>query len=641
MNNEAIVHSSNMDMPKTRANYSTLIDKIPLIPLRKKPNGPLLRRRLNRFYFLQLLIVVAAMTPVFISASPAWKAFGLGIVWPGAGFLYAGGVLGLIFGVLAFAAFLASLFYWWARGIILLPPAVLLAGAALSGVYIGDGAGWQWVEWFAPAGLAAFHGYLFLRRKKQFVVGLEKAKAMTAELANVKPLLRDSPVAIRPAMTDPQVAEFRRMLDLALQPVDQWQGFSFHDKWQQDSLRYQICTPTWNLAMIQYSQLPSFHGYLNRAQENLIRKHIDRKTWDYWRYESLWGNFSYQKDPIAIDNIMLSGFLGVSLGMFETASGSSLFKAPGSLTFRWDESTAFEYSHSTLCETLIKNFKRYDIGWFPCEPRWVYSMCNLVGFNALLFHDKRHGTHYADQVADRFYDTMENEMLLSDGRLRVCTSTPFGFSVPTLSGLFGEAWGIRFLTTFTPEKAERLWEVLKRQFISIDAKGNIEYKLMEFGWDTRQPSDFRRWADINPLVVTLWAATEMGDQQVIDGISRKMDEKYGEGMAQALTFGTTNTLRDMVNKGLPEAIGRGPVLKDAVYPEVIVTHAVSDGESLDLVLLPGQGAVTTTLTLGRLNPGRRYAVQQTGIEFQVAADGAATVELNLDAKQTLKIVPLG
>ena len=75
---------------------------------------------------------------------------------------------------------------------------------------------------------------------------------------------------------------------------------------------------SWNLAFGQYTQLPAFHGYLNQAQENLIRKHIDRKTWNYWQWESLWGNFEYEKNPIRTDNIMLSGFLGVSLGLFET-----------------------------------------------------------------------------------------------------------------------------------------------------------------------------------------------------------------------------------------------------------------------------------------------------------------------------------
>lgn len=615
-----------------------LIASIPPIPIKPKLHGPLIEQRLRRFYAALFGIAVIGMLPVLMGASPAWKAFGLGIVWPGAGFLYAGGILGPLLALATFAIFMVSIFYWWARGILPLPPAVVLIGATASAMYAGGSEGWHWVEWATPLGLAAFHLTLFLRRRKQFAAGIQKAREFNAAVAQITPVMRDTPTGIRPEMTEPQITEMRRMLDLALQPVDQWEGFTTHDKWQQEALRYQVCTPTWNLAMIQYSQLPSFRGYLSQAQENLIRKHIDRKTWDYWRYESLWGNFTYEKDPVAIDNIMLSGFLGVSLGMFEAAGNSSVFSAPGSLTFRWDDKLAFEYSHSKLCEAITHNFKRYDFGWFPCEPRWVYSMCNLVGLNALLFHDNRHGTHYADDVMDRFQATLDGEMLLPDGRLRVCTSAPFGFTVPTLSGLFGEAWGIRFITSFAPDKAERLWEVLKREFITIRPDGNIDYKLMELGWDTRQPSDFRRWADINPLVLTLWAATEMGDHPVIDAVSRKLDEKYGAGTAESLTYGTANTVRDMVTKGLPQALRDGPILASAVYPAVIVSHAVSDGSALDLTLQPGNGACQAELGLAQLKPGELYRVQG-GAEFRASANGTATVSIALDAKQRLRIVP--
>ena len=618
-----------------------LIDKIPPIPLRKRLHGPLVARRLRFFYAGLALVALAGMLPVLLNASVDWKAFGLGVVWPGAGFLYDGGVLGVVLAGVSFALFMASLFYWWARGILPLPPLVLVGSAALAGAWAGGRAPWNWVEWAAPAGLVLFHLALARKRAREFKAGLARAKNVNEIIPTVPPLLRDAPTVARAEMTAPQIAEFRRMLDLALQPVDEWKGFSMDDKWQQGALRYQICTPSWNLAMCQYSQLPAFHGYLNQAQKNLILKHVHRKTWDYWRYESLWGNFSYEKDPVRIDNIMLSGFLALSVGMFETASGTSEFAAPGALTFRWDENTAFPYSHSSLCQALVNNFNRYDLGWFVCEPRWIYSMCNLVGMNALLLHDARHGTDYAKKIMPRFQRTMDEEMSLSDGRLRVCTSSLFGFTVPSLSGLFGEAWGVRFMTSFAPGDAERLWEVLKRQFISAGPDGAVQYKLLELGWDTRQPSDFKRWADINPLVVTLWSALEMGDTEMVEGISRKMDAKYGAGTAESMTWGTTNTIRDMITKGLPEAWRTGPILAEAVYPDVIVTRAVSDGEALNLVLHPGNGEVEAKLGLARLRPQARYRVQSSGYEFAASPDGKAELLVPLRERTQLDIVPVG
>jgi hypothetical protein len=439
-----------------------------------------------------------------------------------------------------------------------------------------------------------------------------------------------------------QIAEFRRMLDLALQPVDSWTGFSFGDTWQDGALRYQLCTMSWNLSLGQYTQLPAFHGYLNTAQENLIRKKTDRKTWNYWYWESLWGNLKPDKNPVHLDNIMLTGFLGVSLGLFETASGTSPFAAPDSLPFRWDDQTAFPYSHSALLEEVVKNYKRYDYGWFPCEPRWIYSMCNLVGRTSLALHDARHGTDYVDAIGDRFEQTMRDEMMLPDGRIKVCTSTLFGFQVPSLSGLFGETWGIRFLTPHAPEQAERLWQILKQDFISRKPDGGLDFKLLPLGWDTRKPANFsyEQWPELNPLIMVLWAALEMGDEEIVSAVREEITRRNGEGVADSMTWSKRNTVRDMVNKGLPEAWAKGPLLADARYPETIVTRAVSDGSALNLVLQPGAGACQTELGFSRLRPGGGYRLRQTDEPVIAGPDGTARLMVTLDGRTELDLVPV-
>ena len=339
---------------------------------------------------------------------------------------------------------------------------------------------------------------------------------------------------------------------------------------------------------------------------------------------------------------MLSGFLGVSLGLFETSSGTAPFAAPGALTFRWDEKTAFPYSHETMLEEVVKNFKRYDLGWFPCEPKWVYSMCNLVGHTALALHDARHGTDMVDRIGSRFEQTMEQEMMMADGRIKVCTSTPFGFTVPSLSGLFGETWGIRFLTPHAPEQAERLWQVLKQDFLSRKPDGSLDFRLLPLGWDTRKPANFsfKEWPELNPLTMVLWAALEMGDDEIVQATRATIDEMYHPGMADALTWSKRNTVRDMVTKGLPDVWKTGPILADATYPEAVVTRAVSDGSALNLVLRAGSDPCTTSLGFGRLVPGRTYRVVQTGETLQAGADGTATLAFNLDKRSEIDLVPL-
>ncbi len=626
--------------PRNDAAPPRLIERIPPIPDIRSLHGPITRRLLRRFYAGLAAIYVVGLLPVLLDTSAQWKAFGLGLLFPGAGFLYAGGVLGVLFAVGSFAAFMVILFIWWARGVLAGPPGVLLGTALLSAAWMRGGIGIGWMEAGIPIAVAAFHGGLAVQRRRTFAATRRRALDLNPKIAAIEPILRDYAVEAGDEMKPGQIGEFRRMLDLALQPVDSWTGFPMNDTWQDGALRYQICTMSWNLALGQYTQLPAFHGYLNQAQENLIHKHIHRNTWNYWYWESLWGNFKADKNPVHIDNIMLTGFLGVSLGMFETASGTSPFKAPGSLTFRWNDKTAFPYSHSSMLEEVVKNYQRYDYGWFPCEPRWIYSMCNLVGRTALEFHDKRHGTRYSGAIAERFEKTMVEEMMLPDGRVKVCTSAPFGFTVPSLSGLFGETWGIRFLTPHAPEQAERLWQIMKQDFIHVMPDGGLDFRLLPLGWDTRKPADFSKWPELNPLVMVLWAASEMGDEEIIAATRKTMNERYGEGIADAMSWAGRNTVRNMVNKGLPDAWANGPLLSEALYPETIVTRAVSDGKALSLVLQPGGTGGKVHLGFSRLMPARRYRVRQTGAELIADADGTGGLDVVLDTRSEIDLVPL-
>jgi hypothetical protein len=617
-----------------------IVDRVPLIPVRERLHGRLTARRLYRFYALLGAVFLIGIAPILLGMSAQWKAFGLGLLFPGAGFLYAGGVVGVLGAALSVIAFAVIMFIWWARGVILGPPAVMVGTALLAAAWIEGSGGVVWMEWTIPGAVLALHGWLALGRRRTFAKAKSRGAELNAILAKTAPVLRDVPTIAEPEMPPSQIAEFRRMMDLALQPVDSWNGFSTADTWQDGALRYQICTMSWNLALGQYTRTPAFHGYLNTAQENLIRKHIDRKTWNYWYWESLWGNLKIEKNPVTTDNIMLSGFLGVSLGLFETASGTSPFAAPGSLTFRWDEKTAFPYSHATMLQEVVKNFQRYDLGWFPCEPRWIYSMCNLVGRTSLELHDARHGTDFVAQIGNRFDRTMEEEMMMADGRIKVCTSSPFGFQVPSLSGLFGETWGIRFMTPYDPAGAERLWEVMKQDFIGIKPDGSLDFRLLPFGWDTRKPADFSRWPELNPLMVTLWAALEMGDEPIIDATMKAIDQRYGEGVAASQVWGGRNTIRDMVLRGLPDAWAKGPILGEATYPDIIVGRAVTDGQALDLVLHPGNGDVQSEIGLERLVPGRTYRVAQTEQRFAAGHDGKARLMVSLAGRTPLHIVPV-
>jgi len=181
---------------------------------------------------------------------------------------------------------------------------------------------------------------------------------------------------------------------------------------------------------------------------------------------------------------------------------------------------------------------------------------------------------------------------------------------------------------------------MKQEYISVKPDGTLDFKLLPLGWDTRKPADFSRWAELNPLIVTMWAALEMGDDPVIAATSRTIDSRYGEGVAASMTWGRRNTIRDMVNKGLPDAWAKGPILSDARYPDVIVARAVTDGQALSLILHPGGDRVEADLGLSRLVPGRSYRVVQSGAAIIADAQGRGAVKARIDGRTPIDIVPV-
>jgi len=95
-----------------------------------------------------------------------------------------------------------------------------------------------------------------------------------------------------------------------------------------------------------------------------------------------------------------------------------------------------------------------------------------------------------------------------------------------------------------------------------------------------------------------------------------------------------------VAHGVPDAWRSGPVLAECAYPDVLVARAVTDGQALDLVLLPGAGAVRTPLAIERLVPGRTYAVTgATTGEVTADASGRAVVEVDLGARLEVRLAP--
>jgi len=622
-----------------------------------EPRGvlpPVTARRMRRALLGYAVAWLLGLLPAVLGAGPSLTALGLGVVFPGGGLFATGHP---VWGAVAVVVFVLSLVVWWFAAPVVLPPLVWLA-AAVASALTATGAesvpAWRvaTVAALAPVLLTAAHLVHRLRHAAQVRTG----RALNARLAEVEfevtgppALPTDLPVA---ESSPEDLARLRYALDLALQPLDEFDGFTHLDQYREAALRYQLNALGYGVAMSQYTRTPAFTGYVAEAQSNAITKMLQRRVWGYWAKENAWGNLSTNRDPVANrENIMLTGFQGLMVGMYETLNDDR-FSRPGGLTYRWSDAEAYPHDFGALAASIHRNMAGSDYTLFPCEPNWVYSICNTYGLNTLISHDRLHGTGYVPDILDRLRHAYETEFLRPDGRIVGIRARHLG-----LSWNFWASPSIQLNTAYwlhagLPEIAHRTWWLLRENQLTLDG-GRLS---LPFCTSNRlDPGDYTLGRDTFGLVAATMAAREIGDEEYAAAAQATLDERepvasahgalrYGEasGLANLYgvlgRFGRHSGLRDLLNHGAPPAWRTGPRLAGAAYPDVLVARAVTDGKALDLTLRPGAGPVRTTLELDRLLPHREYTVAGARVGT-VTADtaGRALVEIDLGDRLELRL----
>jgi hypothetical protein len=629
------------------------ISKVPLVPIRNRQFGPLVLRRRWRTFSIWAAVLTTCWFLLSQNLSVSANAFALSAMVPGAGFLYAGGIVGITLAVVAFVALPASMINWFASGNM---TGVLLAwfgGAGLAAWYAayfatGPSVGVATYTPFVALGVVALWTMIV---RLNFRRGVAAARATNEVIASIQtPLLREFPaVSAEPELNEHELLIARATFDKALQPLNQWDGFELDvEQWQLMATRYVLYQATTSIANVHYLHTPSFTGYARAGMENLILKNLDKRIWSFWFWENLWGNFDANPDPIRRDNIMITGFLSTHIGLFETLFQDQRFDRESALVWRWSDKKQFRYSYSQMIAALMHNYGRYDVSWMPCEPNLIYSMCNINGFNALQIYDRLRGTNNWERIRARVERSFEEEFMHADGRVVCLLFNRIGLQAPTLSSVVGESSGIPGLMAMWPEKAERLWHVMKRKFLKRQPDGSYEIKMVDFGWDNWDATNIggavttiKRAQQQRARFLLMQAAVQIGDTEVAHALSTQLDAQFGVGTAMAIQLGHGKAaLRNLVLKGMPEAWRTGPVLEEARYPDVLVARAVSDGRALELVIRPGSGAKPVRLGFDRLLPAKRYTVSgaDTG---EIVADslGRASLVVNLHDRQEVRIVP--
>jgi hypothetical protein len=619
--------------------------------------APVSNRLAVRARTIYAVMCLLGFAPSILGLSPAWRAAGLGLVFPGGGLLAAGGLSYALF-ALAIFLFAAALAAWLLTGNIVAPLAVWLGALALGTARVGTA-----VAPAAPYVVAGFVVAVVMWRavanrtehRRRLATRDLRLQYLPGQMREIAARAAPRPAIADRELSEKDVAAARYLLDRALQPVDEFNGFDVIDQFQTAAVRYQITFSQFTLGLLQSQYTPNFHGYLSTAQRNLINKFTQRKVWSYWVYESLLGNLSLNFDPIGRDNIMLGGFFNGNVSLYMRNTGDKSFAQPGSLPFALTGQKIYRHDAATLASAARRNFQESGFCLYPCEPNFAYSYCNLVGLAGIRLNDFVFGTAYAPDILARFRENLESEFTSIDGSLIAGRVALTGARIAALEsnfGLIGYAW---LANPHFPDIAQRIWAIVRKEFIELDEHGALNLRLTPF--DKVDIGNYRKSA-ATILAQTLISAREHGDQEVAEAALREIDRSFiADTEGGVLSYSDVSNYNNIhfilgrimrkgdwratIAEAPSEGALKGPILTGAGYPQVLVARARSTGSDLSLVLYPGTRDTRQRIKIERLRPNADYSINgDASRTFRSDDRGSADLDLQLSGRTEIQIDPV-
>lgn len=564
------------------------------------------------------------------------RAFALGLVFPGAGFLHWAGE-GQFFVAIAASAsalllFTGALLTWFATGNVLLPPLVWI-GAAVAAAHPA----WfgLWPEAVAPLWSVILP--LALPAAATAVMTAMQSRRRARPVARELVLPPAVPMAPRDEIALDDLKRLRLLLDRALQPVDKFDGFEWRDQFQTAAVRYQINFTSYALSTARANHLPAATAYLDEAQRRLIAKLGDKRVWGYWALENAWGNLRIGRDPVPRDNIMFTGFVGLQIALSGTGAALALHNE-GEIWRR--------YALSELADILAMQYQNKPSALLACEPNWVYPLCNLITACGVLAADNADGCQRWSGIAEHFRAGLLREMTTRSGDFVAFRSLLTGIAPPSPGGAVMQAFPCLFLNATDPDLAEEHWERLRHRLAARDWRRAF--------W----PIDVGNYgfSRASSYAASAAAAVELGDgetatallgrledecaSRTIDGVThRERASLWAHALELLARLGRKDGLRAMVARATTEC-PVGPRLIDAPYPDVLIARATSDGSSLDLVLHPGSTAISAPITIAGLRPNHRYRTGPGDAPFLSNEAGQAQLSVPLHERTVLSVAPV-
>lgn len=320
--------------------------------------------------------------------TPAYRAVALGLLFPGAGLIAVGTIPSLIAFIGTLAGIPVTLFVWFAMGGVLFPLIVWFGSAILAGFMARE----TLFDQAGPAWAVICVGLISWAIWKSSSIN---ARGRSTQLARnkwlpskVKSLQEGAVPAPAPGSRELDLKTLRFVQHMVERGLTKHDDLSYHDvidQFQTGAVRYQLYGVVDCLSLYLTHYAPGFHGYVAEACRNSIEKSLTKRIMSYWKWERLTGKFTTDYDPINYDNIMVTGYLGVAIGLYSSATGDRRYEEPGCLDFHIADGVHFKYNFNDLADAMYNNMATNDYCLYPCEPNWTYSLCKY-DFIPLLFY---------------------------------------------------------------------------------------------------------------------------------------------------------------------------------------------------------------------------------------------------------------
>lgn len=607
--------------------------------------GPKSRVLLARLVFGLAIVQAVGALLVFATASDAWRAFGTSLIFPGVGFLYTAAPL--LFALTA-ALLVLALVLWWGASVHLAIPLVWIASAVVPAVladgprlWVDRGTNWAWSIPVAYGLAAAVVAVGVWRVERRF----RRKRLLIPEINDyLRSVTLPLPIGTTREPNAMDAELLRWCYSFAFQQDDDLVGLDWGEQFHSGTqVRYQLNGLLWSMSLYAANFVPNAPAVATDAIERLALKHTDLRVWKYWRALNLFGNFDPNPDPICRDNIMFSAFFCDALNTLEAATGSQRFDEPGSLTFVWKDGRTFPYDHHSIAAAVRMNYNRSRLGFFPCEPGWSFTVCNIMGAQSIRNHDALHGTRDWEDVRDSWARTLDEEYSSPDGSYAHIRSNLVGLSWDTgeVPGGHYHTHGTHRFVDILPDHAWRAkaldlrGALPKMQGLAAMARANggrLDLEMPpELERHRTSATSLLGWikviggAHMAGEAELVEAAIEASERQCATGLRwPERPVKVGGGAFGAYMQMRWSLPLDLAGLNLRGYVAPvGPILDSYDSSNVLVTLARSlDGEALDLGLEPMDGPLERTgLRFVQLRPGAVYAL--IGQEGSVVASGHA------------------